>query len=106
MERQNLTMRMSMRRFTRLTSALSRHLEFFGHSMALHLMYCNFSRIHQELRITPAMAAGVTDQLWEVGGIVELVEQATPMPNRPKSHMKEISKWATTDRRRCLTYAV
>ena len=91
MERQNLTMRMSMRRFTRLTNAFSRRLEFLGYSVALHFMHYNFCRIHQTLRITPAMAAGVTDRLWEIGDIVELVERATPMPNRPKSYRKKIS---------------
>ena len=90
MERQNLTMRMSMRRFTRLTNAFSRRLEFLGYSVALHFMYYNFCRIHQTLRITPAMAAEVTSRLWEIGDIVELVEHATPMPNRPKSYRKGI----------------
>ena len=80
-----------MRRFTRLTNAFSRRLEFLGYSVALHFMYYNFCRIHMTLRITPAMAAGVTDRLWEVGDIVELVERATPMPDRPKSYRKKIS---------------
>jgi hypothetical protein len=62
-ERQNLTMRMSMRRFTRLTNGFSRKLEKLGHAVALHFMYYNFGRIHQILRVTPAMAAGVSDHV-------------------------------------------
>src|SRR5580700_8671675 len=62
-ERQNLTMRMQMRRFTRLTNAFSKKIENHGHAIALHYMYYNFCRIHQTLRVTPAMAAGVTDRL-------------------------------------------
>ena len=87
-ERQNLTMRMSMRRFTRLTNAFSKRLEYLEHSVALHFMYYNFCRIHQTLRITPAMAAGVTDQLWEIGDIVNLVEAAAPKPKRPVTYRK------------------
>ena len=87
-ERQNLTMRMSMRRFTRLTNAFSKRLEYLGHSVALHFMYYNFCRIHQTLRITPAMAAGVTEQLWEIGDILDLVKAAAPKPNRPAAYRK------------------
>ena len=87
-ERQNLTMRMSMRRFTRLTNAFSKRLEYLAHSVALHFMYYNFCRIHQTLRITPAIAAGVTIQLWEIGDIVGLVEAAVQKPNRPAIYKK------------------
>jgi len=72
-ERQNLTMRMSMRRFTRLTNAFSKKLENLGHAVALHFMYYNFCRIHQSLRITPAMAAGVTDHVWDIEDIIVLL---------------------------------
>jgi IS1 family transposase len=65
-ERQNLTMRMSMRRFTRLTNAFSKKVENHALSVALHYMHYNFCRIHKTLRITPAMAAGVTDKLWSI----------------------------------------
>jgi IS1 family transposase len=73
-ERQNLTMRMHMRRFTRLTNAFSKKLENHAHSVTLHQMFYNFARIHQTLRVTPAMAAGVTDKLWEIGDIVAVIE--------------------------------
>jgi len=73
-ERQNLTMRMSMRRFTRLTNAFSKKVENLMHAVALHFMYYNFCRIHQTLRCTPAMAAGVTDRLWEIEDIVGLLD--------------------------------
>ena len=73
-ERQNLTMRMSMRRFTRLTNAFSKKVENHGYAVALHFMYYNFCRIHRTLRVTPALEAGVTDRLWEISDIVKLVE--------------------------------
>lgn len=71
-ERQNLTMRMSMRRFTRLTNGFSKKLENLGHAVALHFMYYNFGRIHQTLRVTPAMEAGVSDHVWELEEIAAL----------------------------------
>jgi IS1 family transposase len=72
-ERQNLTMRMQMRRFTRLTNAFSKKLENHIAAIAIHVMYYNFVRIHQTLRVTPAMAAGVTDRLWEMEDLVGLL---------------------------------
>jgi IS1 family transposase len=72
-ERQNLTMRMSMRRFTRLTNAFSKKVENHEHSIALHFMHYNFAKIHQTLRVTPAMAAGVTDRLSSIEDLVGLV---------------------------------
>ena len=69
-ERQNLTMRMHMRRFTRLTNAFSKKVENHAHAVALHFMYYNYVKIHKAHRMTPAMAAGVTDRLWEVADIV------------------------------------
>ncbi len=87
-ERQNLHMRMSMRRFTRLTNAFSKKIENHAHSVALHFMHYNFCRLHQTLGITPAMKAGVTEHPWEVGDIVKMVEDATPAPNRPKTYRK------------------
>jgi IS1 family transposase len=73
-ERQNLTMRMHMRRFTRLTNAFSKKLENLAYQVTLHQMFYNFVRVHQTLRVTPAMAAGVTDRLWEIGDIVAVIE--------------------------------
>ena len=91
-ERQNLTMRMSMRRFTRLTNAFSKKVENHAHSVALHFMHYNFCRIHQTLGVTPAMEAGVTERLWEVSDIVKLVEDAQPKPKKRGPYKKrEIS---------------
>lgn len=73
-ERQNLTMRMSMRRFTRLTNAFSKKIENHRLACAIHFAHYNFCRIHQSLRITPAMAAGLTDQLWSLSDLVGLLE--------------------------------
>jgi IS1 family transposase len=73
-ERQNLTMRLCMRRFTRLTNAFSKKIENHEASVALHFVYYNFCRIHQTLRVTPAMAAGVTDRLWDVEDLTKLLD--------------------------------
>jgi IS1 family transposase len=72
-ERQNLTMRMQMRRFTRLTNAFSKKIENHIAAIALHYMHYNFCRIHQTLRITPAMAAGISDHVWSLGEVVSLI---------------------------------
>jgi IS1 family transposase len=72
-ERQNLTMRMGMRRFTRLTNAFSKKFENHCHAINLFFLYFNFARIHQTLRITPAMAAGVADHVWSLEEIVALL---------------------------------
>lgn len=71
-ERQNLTMRMSMRRFTRLTNAFSKKIENLRAAVSLHFMYYNFGRIHQKLRVTPAMEAGVADHVWLLEEIAAL----------------------------------
>ncbi len=73
-ERSNLTMRMGMRRFTRLTNAFSKKIQNLEHAVALHFMYYNFCRIHQSLRVTPAMKTGLTDHVWEIADIVELLK--------------------------------
>jgi len=75
-ERQNLTMRMSMRRFTRLTNGFSKKVENHAHAIALHFMYYNFARVHSSLRVSPAMAAGVTTHLWGVEEIAGLLDRA------------------------------
>ncbi len=72
-ERQNLTMRMSMRRFTRLTNAFSKKVENLEAAVALHFMWYNFGRIHQTLRVTPAMEAKVADHVGSIGEIVSLL---------------------------------
>lgn len=72
-ERQNLTMRMSMRRFTRLTNGFSKKVENLFYSVAIHFMYYNFCRIHKSLRVTPAMEAGITDHVWTLEEIVNLL---------------------------------
>jgi IS1 family transposase len=87
-ERQNLTMRMHMRRFTRLTNGFSKKVENHAYAVALHMMYYNFVRIHSKLRMTPAMAAGVSDRLWEVSDIVELVEAAEEPAKKRGSYKK------------------
>jgi IS1 family transposase len=73
-ERSNLTLRMSMRRFTRLTNAFTRKVENHAAMVALFFCYYNFARVHQTLRVTPAMAAGITDHVWEIEEIVGLLQ--------------------------------
>jgi len=75
-ERQNLTMRMQMRRFTRLTNAFSKKVENQGHAVALHYMHYNFCRIHQTLRVTPAMEAGIADHVWSLEEVVSLLDRS------------------------------
>jgi IS1 family transposase len=75
-ERQNLTMRMGMRRFTRLTNAFSKKVENHCYMVALHFMWYNFGRVHQTLRVTPAMEASVADHVWTVEEIVDLIPEA------------------------------
>ena len=75
-ERQNLTMRMGMRRFTRLTNGFSKKVENLEHALALHYMHYNYVRIHKTLRCTPAMEAGLTNRLWTARDIAELLERA------------------------------
>lgn len=81
-ERNNLTMRMSIRRFTRLTNAFSKKVENHTFSVALHFMYYNFCRQHKSLKgLSPAMAAGVTDRLWDIDDIVKVIDEAAPNPD-------------------------
>lgn len=79
-ERQNLTMRMSMRRFTRLTNAFSKKLENHIHALALYFVFYNFTRIHKTLRMSPAMAAGVTDRLWSLEDVIAKIDELAPAP--------------------------
>lgn len=85
-EHQDQTMRMHMRRFTRPTNAFSNKVENHVHAVALHFMYYNFVRVHKTLRITPAMAAGVSDRLWEIGDIVMLVNTAEARTTKRRSY--------------------
>lgn len=87
-ERQNLTMRMHMRRFTRLTNGFSKKVENHAYAVALHMMYYNFVRIHSKLRMSPAMAAGVTNRLWEIGDIVALTDAAEGAPKKRGPYKK------------------
>ncbi|MDA8232734.1 MAG: IS1 family transposase [Magnetospirillum sp.] len=87
-ERSNLTMRMHMRRFTRLTNAFSKKVENHAHAVALHVMFYNFVRIHKTLKVTPAMAAGVTDRLWNMDDIVALIDARAEAPKRPAAYRK------------------
>jgi IS1 family transposase len=82
-ERQNLTMRMSMRRFTRLTNAFSKKIENHVHAIALHFMHYNFARIHKTLRVTPAMEAGVSKHVWTMDEIAALVPEPESKPRGP-----------------------
>lgn len=75
-ERQNLTMRMSMRRFTRLTNGFSKKVRNLECAVALHFIYYNFCRIHQTLKVTPAMEAGLANQVWEVSDLLKLLDWA------------------------------
>lgn len=79
-ERQNLNMRMSIRRFGRKTNAFSKKFDNHCHAVALHFMYYNFCRIHQTLRITPAMAAGITDRLWSIKDMLNVLHSSAAAP--------------------------
>ena len=90
-ERQNLSMRMHMRRFTRLTNAFSKKIENHCHALALYFAFYNFVRIHSTLRVTPAMAAGVTDRLWDIKDIVVLIDAREPAPKKRGPYKKRTS---------------
>jgi hypothetical protein len=72
-ERQNLTMRMGMRRFTRLTNGFSKKVENHAYAIAIHYMHYNFCRVHQTLRVTPAMEAGIADHVWTIEEMLDKV---------------------------------
>ena len=88
-ERSNLSLRMHNRRFTRLTNAFSKKFENHVHMISLYTVFYNFVRIHKTLKCSPAMAAGVTDELLEMEDIVKLIDKAAPKPGRPKTYKKK-----------------
>lgn len=87
-ERQNLTMRMQMRRFTRLTNAFSKKFENHMHMVALYTVWYNFVRQHKAHKLSPAMAAGVSDHLWSMEEIAEMIDATLPKPGRRGSYKK------------------
>lgn len=89
-ERQNLTMRMHMRRFTRLTNGFSKKVENHMHAVALHFMYYNFVKVHQTLKVTPAMEAGLTDRLWDIADLVAIVDANEQAPKRRGPYKKKV----------------
>lgn len=90
-ERSNLTMRMHNRRFTRLTNAFSKRFESHVHMVAIYTMFYNYLRIHKTLRVTPAMAAGISDRVWDMADIVALMDEVAPKPGRPKTYKKRVA---------------
>ena len=91
-ERHNLTMRMSMRRFTRWTNAFSKKVENHCHALALYFVWYNFCRQHKAHKLSPAMAAGVTDTLRDMEWIVGLIDARAPKPGPRGPYKKDISK--------------
>jgi IS1 family transposase len=91
-ERSNLSMRMSMRRFTRLTNGFSKKMENHIHALALYFMFYNFIRIHKTLKVTPAMAAGVSDRLWSLEELAELIDARVNQPKPRGPYKKRIAE--------------
>ena len=90
-ERQNLTMRMSMRRFTRLTNAFSKKIENHIHMLSLYFVHYNFCRIHKSLKVTPAMEAGISDTVRDISWISELMDARAPKPKKRGPYKKKKS---------------
>ncbi len=90
-ERQNLTMRMSMRRFTRLTNAFSKKLDNHIHALALYFAFYNLCRIHKTLRMSPAMAAGIADRLWSMEDIIARIDADAPAPKPRGPYKKRVA---------------
>lgn len=90
-ERQNLTMRMQMRRFTRLTNAFSKKFENHCHALALYFFWYNWTRQHKSLRVSPAMAAGLTDKLWSMSDLAAMADDAQPKPGKRGPYKKRLA---------------
>jgi IS1 family transposase len=90
-ERQNLTMRMHMRRFTRLTNAFSKKIDNHAYAVALHFMYCNYVRIHQTLRVTPAMESGLSNHAWSIEELLQMADSYAPKPAKRGPYKKTAS---------------
>lgn len=95
-ERQNLTMRMQMRRFTRLTNAFSKKFENHCHALALYFFWYNWTRQHKAHRLSPAMAAGLTDKLWSMSDLAVMVDDALPKPGKRGPYKKRAANEAHT----------
>ena len=95
-ERQNLTMRMQMRRFTRLTNAFSKKFENHMHMVALYTVWYNFIRIHKTLRVTPAMEAGLSETVWDMDDLVRIMDERVSMP-RLGQHRNFDPSWLCQD---------
>ena len=91
-ERQNLTMRMSMRRFTRLTNEFSKKLENHIHALALYFVHYNFCRIHKSLKVTPAMEVGIVDTLWTLDDVIAKIDEMAPPPAKRGPYKKRGQK--------------
>lgn len=91
-ERQNLTMRMSMRRFTRLTNAFSKKYDNHVHALAIYFYHYNFCRIHKSLRVTPAMEAGLTDRVWSFDDLIAKIDEMNPAPVKRGPYKKTKNK--------------
>ena len=87
----NLSIRMQNRRFTRLTNAFSKKLDNHIHALALYFAFYNFCRIHKTLKVTPAMAAGVSDKLWTLEDIAERIEARRPAPAKRGPYKKRVA---------------
>jgi IS1 family transposase len=90
-ERANLSIRMGNRRFTRLTNAFSKKIDNHVHALALYFAFYNFCRIHKTLKVTPAMAAGITDTLWSLEEIAERIEANRPQPGKRGPYKKRVA---------------
>ena len=90
-ERQNLTMRIHKRRFTRLTNGFSKKIQAHVNAVALHFAYYNFVKVHKTLRMTPAMAAGVTDKLWEMSDLVAVMEATEEAPKARGPYKRKVA---------------